>query len=241
LGRQAGAALQGFDKGLIGSAANFNKSIEFGRPHWLVYVNREGRRFTDEGMVHYLVHPAMLRQTGGSCFAVFDEEARAALAAPDSEFYAGRFNDWSADNILKMVDAGKVQRCDTWEELAFKLGIFNPHALANTMAQYSDDADKKHDSKFFKDPALMRPMRKGPFYGLELRMAAVFMTFTGLRINADANVMSEAETPIAGLYAAGEATGNVMGEQYIGGGISVANAVIYGRIAGTSAAKFAAQ
>ncbi len=239
LGQQAGAALQGFDQGLIGSAANFDKSIEFGRPPWLVYVNREGRRFVNEGMVHYLVHPAMLRQTGGSCFAVFDEAARHALRAPDSEFYAGRTNHWSADNILKMVDARKVHCCDTWEELAFKLGIFNPPALANTIAQYSSDADHGHDRKFFKDAALLRPMRQKPFYGLELRMAAVYMTFTGLRIDRTANVMSEAEAPIGGLYAAGEATGNVLGEQYIGGGISVANAIVYGRIAGQSAAALA--
>jgi len=240
LGKQVGAALQGFDKGLIGSSANFSKSIEFGRPPWLVYVNREGRRFVDEGMVHYLVHSAMVRQTGGSCFAVFDEAARRSLRAPDNPFYAGRFNDWSAENVLAMVEAGKVQRADTWEDLAFALGIFNPRALANTMEQYSRDAERGHDSRFFKNPALLRPMREPPFYGVELRMAAVYMTFTGLRIDPDANVISEEESPIPGLYAAGEVTGNVLGEQYIGGGISIANCIVYGRIAGTSAARFSA-
>lgn len=192
-----------------------------------------------KALVHYLAHPAMLRQTGGSCFAVFDEAARRSLQAPDNPFYAGRFNDWSAENVLNMVAAGKVHRCDNWEDLAFALGIFNPRALANTMEKYSSDAECGHDSRFFKKPAFMRPMREGPFYGLELRMASVFMTFTGLRIDNDARVMSEAEAPVPGLYAAGEVTGNVLGEQYIAGGISVANAIVYGRIAGMNAARFA--
>ena len=138
-----------------------------------------------KALVHYLAHPAMLRQTGGSCFAVFDEAARRSLQAPDNPFYAGRFNDWSAENVLNMVAAGKVHRCDNWEDLAFALGIFNPRALANTMEKYSSDAECGHDSRFLKKPAFMRPMREGPFYGLELRMASVFMTFTGKSLDDD--------------------------------------------------------
>jgi fumarate reductase flavoprotein subunit len=242
MGKQAGAAIQGYDKGLVGSSANFSHEFEFGRPPWLVYVNRHGRRFASEAMLGYFIHSAMLRQPGGSVFAIFDEEARLALATPDKAFYTEHHklvNHWTPESILEKAQSGKILRRDTLEELGEAVGIYNPKALANTIAHYNQDAEAGKDSLFFKDPKLMRSMRKGPFYAVELRMAAVFMTFAGLRINPDAQVMSEDEEPIAGLYAAGEATGNVLGEQYIGGGISVANAISYGRVAGTSAVRFA--
>lgn len=44
---------------------------------------------------------------------------------------------------------------------------------------------------------------------------------------------------IEGFYAAGETTGGVMGERYIGGGNSIINAIVFGRIAGESAARAA--
>jgi fumarate reductase flavoprotein subunit len=41
---------------------------------------------------------------------------------------------------------------------------------------------------------------------------------------------------VRGLYAAGETTGGVVGERYIGGGNYISNAIIFGRIAGRNAA-----
>jgi fumarate reductase flavoprotein subunit len=38
------------------------------------------------------------------------------------------------------------------------------------------------------------------------------------------------------LFAAGETAGGVLGERYIGGGNSIANAIVFGRIAGQQAA-----
>jgi fumarate reductase flavoprotein subunit len=54
--------------------------------------------------------------------------------------------------------------------------------------------------------------------------------------DADARVLDSGEHPIHGLYAAGETAGGVMGARYIGGGASIANAVVFGRIAGANAA-----
>jgi fumarate reductase flavoprotein subunit len=44
---------------------------------------------------------------------------------------------------------------------------------------------------------------------------------------------------IAGLFAAGECTGGVVGAQYVGSGNNYANCIVFGRIAGASAAAFA--
>jgi fumarate reductase flavoprotein subunit len=45
---------------------------------------------------------------------------------------------------------------------------------------------------------------------------------------------------MAGFFAAGETTGGVMGGRYIGGGASIANAIVFGKIAGSNAAAHAA-
>jgi fumarate reductase flavoprotein subunit len=62
-------------------------------------------------------------------------------------------------------------------------------------------------------------------------------TGAGLRIDRDARVLDAADRPIPGLFGAGEATGGMFGECYAGGGASVANAIIFGRVAGAHAAK----
>ena len=43
--------------------------------------------------------------------------------------------------------------------------------------------------------------------------------------------------PIPGLYAAGESSGGVLGDRIFGGGSSMCNVLVYGRIAGRNAAR----
>ena len=49
-------------------------------------------------------------------------------------------------------------------------------------------------------------------------------------------MIHENSEPIPGLYAAGEATGNVLGSIYFGSGNSLASCAVFGRIAGDAAA-----
>ena len=62
----------------------------------------------------------------------------------------------------------------------------------------------------------------------------VHTTAGGLRIDESARVLDKEEAPIAGLYAAGEVTGGVHD-----GVSAVCGAIVYGRIAGTSAGTYA--
>jgi fumarate reductase flavoprotein subunit len=58
-----------------------------------------------------------------------------------------------------------------------------------------------------------------------------------MRIDTDARVLTEAGDVIPGLFAAGEATGGVIGDRYVGSGNSLSNGATFGRIAGQAAAK----
>jgi len=237
----AGAAIQGWNAGHLMMTANFDHRIEVGRCNWAVCVNREGRRFADEAMSSYVFSNVVGKQTGGSCFAVFDEAARlAAKRPPGTAHVSGLYADnWCDTAIAKHADAGKIVREDSIEELANAIGIFNPAALANTLSQFNRDVEMGHDSRFFKNPSLLRSVSTPPFYAVEMKPAIIGMTFAGPRVDKAARVIGEDEKPIGGLYAAGECVGNVIGEQYVGGGISITNAIVFGRIAGAEAARYA--
>lgn len=58
----------------------------------------------------------------------------------------------------------------------------------------------------------------------------------GLKINTDAQVLTEDGDIIEGLFAAGETTGGVHGANRIGGN-AVTDIIVFGRIAGQNAAK----
>ena len=60
----------------------------------------------------------------------------------------------------------------------------------------------------------------------------------GIKINPKTEVLTKEGTPIPGLYAAGEVSGGLHGNNRIGGN-SVAETVIFGRQAGIQMAKYA--
>ena len=82
----------------------------------------------------------------------------------------------------------------------------------------------------FKDAVLNT---KGPFYAIRL-WPRVHHTMGGLEINEKAQVLDVKGNPIAGLYAAGEATGGVHGMVRLGT-VAVADCIIFGRIAARTA------
>ncbi|KAH6652031.1 flavocytochrome c [Truncatella angustata] len=63
-------------------------------------------------------------------------------------------------------------------------------------------------------------------------------TMGGAAFNQDTQVLRKDKTPIAGLWAAGEITGGIHGDNRLGGS-SLLECVVYGRIAGSHAAKAA--
>jgi fumarate reductase flavoprotein subunit len=109
--------------------------------------------------------------------------------------------------------------------------------LVATVDRYNASAAGGEDVDYLKDPKFLQPIRRGPFYGAEVRPATVCFTACGLRIDRDAAVLGESGRAIEGLFAAGESVGGVIGPRYVGSGNSYANCVTYGRIAGTSAAR----
>ena len=231
LGEAVGGVVDGHDRALLLATPGFSRDLEVALPGWLVMVNRQGRRFCDE-TASYTVIAGLLKKQGGNAYAVFDEAARAAAnRTPQFQAY------WVNEILEQKAEAGVIFRADSLEELAAKAGI-DPEALEGTVERYNIDVEEGQDTAFFKK-ATMAPIRTPPFYAAEIRPAILCWTGTGLRINADTCVINKAEKPIRGLYAAGETVGNLHGDVYIGGGGSYGPCMVFGKLAGENAAKYA--
>ena len=241
LGRAVGADLFGEDRGLLLMSPGLHRTLEM-PPGWLVFVNRMGRRFMNEAIPYCVFNPLFEAQPDRTAFAIFDQAAfdapphdaqlKAALAAGE------RTTDWNPDILREGLDAGRILKADTLEGLADKAGV-RPAALAETIRRYNEDAAAGEDGLFYKPARHLRAIGPGPFYAAVMTMQIVCFTSFGLRIDEEARVQDLAGRPIPGLYAAGEASGGLMGEVYLGSGNSIANAVTYGRIAGTNAGRYA--
>ena len=241
MAQDVGADITGHNRGLLLTTAGFGQDLEVFMPGWLLYINREGRRFIKETAAYGVMSGVIKAQTGGTCFAVFDEGCR-ATAEPSIQVAAAVkagavSTSWVPDRLNEEIKKGKIKKADTLEELSAIMGIA-PGALQATVDNYNVDVDAGGDRTFFKPHSEMRRIEKAPFYAVELRPAIICLTSTGLRIDRDARVLGKDERPIPGLYCGGETAGGVFGERYIGSGNSVANAIGFGRIAGQSAADY---
>jgi fumarate reductase flavoprotein subunit len=238
LGAAAGAEVTGHNRGLVLATPAFRKELEVYLPSWLVYVNREGRRFVDETIEYNIMSGVLCEQTGAEAFAIFDEAARAS-ARPDPATMEGVKTGivttcWTPDTLAGFVRDRKLMSAPTLEALARQAGIRWP-ALETTIETYNADCEAGVDSRFGKVCDDFKPIATGPFYAARMRGAIVCFTSMGLRIDEEARVRNKADRPIAGLFAAGESAGGVLGDRIFGGGSSMANVLAYGRIAGRNA------
>lgn len=127
---------------------------------------------------------------------------------------------------------GDYFSAETIEELAGKIGV-DAETLAATVAQWNEAVAAGNDAEFGRASAMDAPIAQGPFWAVRVT-PNVHTTAGGLRIDESARVLDKEEAPIAGLYAAGEVTGGVHD-----GVSAVCGAIVYGRIAGTSAGTYA--
>lgn len=244
LGRSVGADIVGSERLLATAVPNIGRLVVIYYPGWMIFVNKAGKRFCNE--THpYPTMTLLFEAQGGVGYAVFDETAKTAARAHD----AGQTQKaelptdvidhvFDSDSIDGFVRDGAFVKADTLAELADKLGV-DPANLQDSADVYNEHARSGSDPFFLKDPAVVRPIETAPFYGAELRMGQVAVTKIGPRIDADARVLTPGTRPIPGLYAAGECTGGVIGDAYVGTGNSVVNCIVFGRVAGTNAAAWA--
>jgi len=245
LGEAVGAAITGYDHGLILPSACFDsRHMEAFLPPWVVAVNLEGKRFMAEWDSYCVVGNLINEQTDRRCWAIFDHKA--LVENDDDTRYSDPYkgghviSSWERNSILSEVGKGVVKTSDTIEGLAQRIGI-DKITLGETIRIYNADVDNGEDRQFYKS-GNGRPLpavRYGPFYAVEVRPAIIGFTAAGLDVNVDCRVLDKHGRAIPGLYAAGEVLGSYHGKRYGGGGMSVGGGVVFGRRAGEEAASYA--
>ncbi len=183
-----------------------------------ILVNANGERFIDEVGTRDVVSAAEIAQPGSYSWLIVDQ----AMADASSV-------------IQGYITKGYTKTGATYEELAKELDV-DPTTFANTMETWNSYVEAKNDPDFGRT-SFANPLNNGPYYAIKVT-AGVHHTMGGVTINSDTEVLKEDGTSIPGLFAAGEVTGGVHGANRLGG-TAVADFVVFGRIAGDSAAAYA--
>ncbi len=185
-----------------------------------ILVNQEGERFFDEVSTRDKVSAAEFEQTGGYAWLIIDS----------------RMSD--ASNVIQgYIKNGFAESGDTYEALAEAIGA-PADAFAETMAKWNACVEAKEDPDFGR-VSFANPLDQAPYYAIKVQ-PGIHHTMGGIKINDEAKVVDTDGNVIPGLFAAGEVTGGVHGNNRLGGN-AVADFVIFGRIAGSSAAENAAE
>ncbi len=233
----AQAALTGHGQGLLMVTSYIQRLHHWQSgfpPRSRIYINQSGDRFMNED-IPYAVSPGIVRDNGGLVWNVFDEKARTSL--PEGYMH------WNKDRVAEDAESGAMLSAQTLDELAAKMHV-PADRLKAAVERWNEQLPNGTDPDFLRQATMhnkgddrpLDPIAQAPFYAARTCPAELVCTHTGLAIDTEARVRNAHGAVIKGLYAAGEAGGGVLGNRYVGGGNSIANALTMGRIAGLSAA-----
>jgi fumarate reductase flavoprotein subunit len=110
------------------------------------------------------------------------------------------------------VKDGLVFKGETLSDLAKAAGI-DADGLAATVKNYNAMCAAGEDTQFFKAPANLFAIEKGPFYGFEM-IPSWYSTLCGVRTNGKVEVINSDGRAIHGLYAGGLDSGEFFKDNY---------------------------
>ena len=199
--------------------------------HYGVMINRQGKRFTDEGEDLNLYTYAkfggiILGQPGSLAYQIFDQKTvhllepryktSEPITADTLEALVEQFDIDDKPQAVETLKAYNAAACDP--------DGFDP-AAKDGLSTKGLDIDKTNWALRLDSP---------PFAAYTATGGITF-TFGGLKVNDKAQVIGTDWRPIAGLYTCGEMVGGLFHYNYPGGTGLVSGAV-FGRIAGRDAA-----
>lgn len=204
----------------IGTGALNGRARRVGGVESILIVNKEGKRFVNEGDRRDVLTAANLAQTDGIVYEINDSQI------------VEEVNQWG-ENIEVMVEQGRVFKANTLEELAEKLGL-PAAALEETVKTFNTYVEANEDPDFGRS-LWENKCELAPFYGVP-RSPSIHHTMGGLKIDTEAHVLNSSNEIIEGLFAAGEVTGGIHGANRLGGN-AITDITVFGRIAGTNVMK----
>lgn len=205
-----------------------------------VIVSSDGKRFTNEAAPYVnFVHDQL---EGKHLQAWFVMDAKARARYPFAQILPG------AQFPQAFYDAGIVHRADTIGDLAASIDVpgdaleatvdrFNKFARAGKDEDFGR-GESAHD-RYYGDPTLTNPnldvIDKAPFYAVKIQVGDLG-TKGGLVCDEHSRVLRQDGSFIDGLYATGNTTASVMGNEYAGPGATIGPSIVFGYIAARHAA-----
>jgi len=199
-----------------------------------IMVNATGKRFVDEGAdfrnyTYAKYGRVVLEQPGQFAWQIFDQKVKHLQR-----------DEYKIRQITKVV-------ANTIEEFAHKLEGVNAEQFLKNIAEYNKAVrtdisfnpnvkDGRHTEGLAVNKSnWANTIDQPPFEGYAVTCGLTF-TFGGVRITTDGEVLNTDYQPIRGLYAAGELVGGLFYFNYPGGS-GLTSGAVFGRIAGTTAAR----
>jgi fumarate reductase flavoprotein subunit len=183
-----------------------------------ILVNSEGTRFVNELTTRDKVTEAINALPEKAATLVFDSGVKSRVKA-----------------IEQYDKMGFVIQADTIEALAKEIGV-PADKLKATLDTWNSAVKNKNDAEFGRTTGMDNDLSTGPYYAIKIA-PGIHYTMGGVKINTNTEVLNKDGAAIPGLYAAGEVTGGLHGQNRIGGN-SVAEIIIFGRQAGIKSAEF---
>ena len=206
-----------------------------------IIVDQTGRRFVNEAAPYVTFVHQQLAGGHDPIWFVFDRKAKNRYqfggVMPGQTFPA----DW--------FTSGLMHRADNLDALAAAIGV-PASALRETVDRFNRFARDGKDADFgrgdsaydnyYGDPTLPHPtmdvIDSAPYYAARIQ-AGDLGTKGGLMYNANGQVLRADGTVIAGLYATGNTSASVMGNDYAGAGATIGPAMVFGFIGARHAAE----
>jgi succinate dehydrogenase/fumarate reductase flavoprotein subunit len=216
-------------------------------------LNLEGKRFMNEDIPGQNIADQLSRQPGKESWQLFDSKwPEQLLTQPTGHGYVNYFvpDDQIADyeTVLAGFGLGYTTRAmveeaegllkaDSIEDLAVQMGL-DPAVVQAEVDRYNELCAKGSDEDFGKDQRRLYPLAEAPFFAYKFGSAGMLVQMGGLVTDLDLHVLAPDNTPIPGLFAAGNNMGGRFVVEYpvTVAGISLATSLCFGRLAGKNAA-----
>jgi urocanate reductase len=187
-----------------------------------ILVNKAGERFVNEMGRRDTVSKKILQQENKTAYLVWDRGIEKT----------SNMIEMHPAELEKLNEKGFFAQGKNLKKAAKPFGI-NAEKLSSTIQQFNRYAEENDDERFGRKGDL-KAIDEAPFY-IEKVAPSVHHTMGGVRIDTKARVLDGSGQPIRGLFAAGEVTGGIHGTNRLGGN-ALTDCVVFGRIAGQSAA-----
>ena len=198
-----------------------------------ILVNRDGRRFVDEGAdfrnyTYARYGGEVLRQPGQCAWQIFDAKVAHLLR---DEYRIRQVTKTTADSIDEL--ASKIEGM-AGAALVAEIAAYN--AAVDTATPFDPTVKDGRRAQQLAVPKSNWANRLDtPPYTAYGVTCGITFTFGGLAVDADARVLGEDGAPIPGLFAAGELVGGLFYFNYPGGS-GLTSGAVFGRTAGYGAA-----